>query len=98
MQNGIVKAPQIFLGLINFSPIMAYVETTLADSNWIRPLSMYFMGVIWITLYDTLYAWQDLDADKRLGLGNLGIILGKIYASIYRIMLVSNGFMLLLSA
>lgn len=75
----IVKAPQIFLGLINFSPIMAYVETTLADSNWIRPLSMYFMGVIWITLYDTLYAWQDLDADKRLGLGNLGIILGKKY-------------------
>ena len=67
--------PQIFLGLaMNWGILMAVMAThqTLPPSCWI----LFFVGVGWTFIYDTLYAHQDRTDDLIIGLKSSAIALG----------------------
>lgn len=77
------KAPQIMLSLINFGPIIAYLQVTDLVKPIMPAISFYIMGAIWILLYDTIYAWQDREDDKRLGIGNIGLLITPKYMPLF---------------
>lgn len=68
--------PQAWLGLtFNWGALMGYaaVHGTL-DYPTVLPL--YFAGVTWTMVYDTLYAHQDKVDDKKLGIGSTALTFG----------------------
>ena len=68
--------PQAVLGLtFNWGAIMGHVAVNGAvDWSVVGPL--YGSGVAWTLVYDTLYAHQDKDDDRRLGLRSTAITFG----------------------
>jgi len=71
--------PQLVLGLtFNWGAIMGWVAvhgTTDIDWNVVGPL--YASGVLWTLIYDTLYAHQDKNDDKKLGLKSTALTFGE---------------------
>jgi 4-hydroxybenzoate polyprenyltransferase len=45
---------------------------SVADNlvNWHVTLPFYFGGILWTMVYDTIYAFQDREFDKKLGLNS----------------------------
>lgn len=68
--------PQLFLGLtFNFGAIIGWVATgaELTHAAWI-----FYAGCIFWTLgYDTIYAMQDMEDDRRAGIKSTALKLGK---------------------
>ena len=57
---------------------------TNAAVNWNVCLPFYAGGILWTVIYDTIYAFQDREFDKRLGLRSTAIELEnnpKLYLS-----------------
>lgn len=68
--------PQIFLGLtFNFGVLMAH----LAILNYIDfdAAALYSACIIWTVIYDTIYAYQDIEDDLRVGVKSTAIRFGK---------------------
>ena len=64
--------PQVFLGLtFNFGIIMS----SLALLNFITPesLILYIACVFWTLIYDTIYAFQDIEDDLKIGVKSSAI-------------------------
>ncbi len=72
LMKRITYYPQIFLGLtFNFGILMA----SLAILNKItaEALILYFASIIWTIIYDTIYAYQDIEDDLEIGVKSTAI-------------------------
>ena len=68
--------PQLILGLIfNWGVLIAYLLENLELNIGI--ILLYFGGVFMTIGYDTIYGFQDLEEDKKIGVKSLSIILEK---------------------
>ena len=68
--------PQLILGLIfNWGVLIAYLLENLELNIGI--ILLYFGGVFMTVGYDTIYGFQDLEEDKKIGVKSLSIILEK---------------------
>lgn len=64
--------PQIFLGLtFNFGILMSSLAM-LGTINF-ATLLLYFSAIIWTVIYDTIYAFQDIEDDLRFGVKSTAI-------------------------
>ena len=84
--------PQVILGLaFNFGVIMSALEINQEVS--ISALLLYFSAVIWTVIYDTIYAFQDIEDDLKTGVKSTAIKFAKAPKRI----LVYLGFTMFLS-
>ena len=68
--------PQVILGLVfNWGVLIGHMSQT--DFFNYTVLYLYFAGVLLTIAYDTVYGFQDLEGDKKLGLKSLAIIFEK---------------------
>ncbi|XP_008334071.1 4-hydroxybenzoate polyprenyltransferase, mitochondrial [Cynoglossus semilaevis] len=59
--------PQFVLGLtFNWGALLGY-SAVMGSCDWTVCLPLYFSGVMWTLIYDTIYAHQDKDDDIRVG-------------------------------
>ncbi len=76
LMKRITYYPQIFLGLtFNFGIIissLAILETITFDS-----FILYICAVIWTLIYDTIYAYQDIEDDLKIGVKSTAIKFGE---------------------
>ncbi len=64
--------PQVFLGLtFNFGILMA--SLALLDRITIEALILYIASIIWTVIYDTIYAYQDIEDDLKIGVKSTAI-------------------------
>lgn len=64
--------PQIFLGLtFNFGILMSSLAI-LGNITW-ESLALYFCSMIWTLIYDTIYAFQDIEDDLKIGVKSAAI-------------------------
>ena len=62
---------QLFLGFtFNWGVLMGYGGVS------VNCLLLYGAGICWTLIYDTVYAYQDVEDDRRLGLKSLALLLG----------------------
>ena len=68
--------PQFFLAIVfNFSVLISW---TAAKGGFdIQSLLLYLACIFWTLGYDTIYAYQDIDDDKKIGVKSLAIYLEK---------------------
>ncbi|NNJ71765.1 MAG: 4-hydroxybenzoate octaprenyltransferase [Enterobacterales bacterium] len=67
--------PQVILGVtFAWSVPMAFVgnDTAVTELTWL----IYFINLIWIVMYDTLYAMVDRDDDIKVGIKSTAILFG----------------------
>ena len=67
--------PQVVLGItFAWSVPMAFVanDTDVTELTWL----IYFTNLIWIVMYDTLYAMVDRDDDIKIGIKSTAILFG----------------------
>ena len=66
--------PQLFLAIVfNFSVLIAW---TAAKGEFdIQSLLLYLGCIFWTLGYDTIYAYQDINDDKKIGIKSLAIYL-----------------------
>ena len=68
--------PQAFLGLtFNFGALMGWVAVT--GEIALPAILLYFSGIFWTLGYDTIYAFQDINDDIKLGIKSTAIRLQK---------------------
>lgn len=68
--------PQLFLGIVfNLGVLMAWVE--VKGSINLSAIILYLGAVFWTLAYDTIYAFQDINDDKKLGLRSMAIVIEK---------------------
>lgn len=70
--------PQLHLGFtFNFGVIMA----SLAVSNEISvsALLIYILCIVWTLIYDTIYGFQDIEDDLKIGVKSSSIVINKIF-------------------
>jgi 4-hydroxybenzoate polyprenyltransferase len=59
--------PQFVLGMtFNWGALVGYTAVTHV-TEWSYVLPLYTAGVFWTLVYDTIYAYQDVPDDKKLG-------------------------------
>ncbi len=64
--------PQVFLGLtFNFGVLMT--SLALLDSINVNTIILYVACIIWTTIYDTIYAYQDIEDDLKIGVRSTAI-------------------------
>ena len=66
LMKRITYFPQIFLGITFNSPI---ILSTIALTNSINLISLilYLATILWTVIYDSIYAFQDVEDDLRIG-------------------------------
>ena len=71
------KYPQLILGSTFSSGIMIGYAAGAANHavNWPVCLPFYFGGVLWNIYYDSIYAFQDREFDKKLNLNSTAILM-----------------------
>jgi 4-hydroxybenzoate polyprenyltransferase len=68
------RYPQFVLGLaFNSGVIIGALTVAPTNLAWLPTLLMYGAGVSWTLVYDTVYAFQDISDDKKLGLKSTAI-------------------------
>ena len=68
--------PQLFLAIVfNFSVLIAW--TAASGEFKIQSLLLYLACIFWTLGYDTIYAYQDINDDKKVGVKSLAIYLEK---------------------
>jgi 4-hydroxybenzoate polyprenyltransferase len=68
------RYPQFVLGLaFNSGVIIGALTVAPTNFAWLPTLLMYGAGVSWTLVYDTVYAFQDISDDKKLGLKSTAI-------------------------
>ncbi|XP_072520938.1 4-hydroxybenzoate polyprenyltransferase, mitochondrial [Salminus brasiliensis] len=59
--------PQLVLGLtFNWGALLGW-SAVMGSCDWSVCLPLYFSGIMWTLIYDTIYAHQDKDDDIKLG-------------------------------
>ncbi|XP_066512562.1 4-hydroxybenzoate polyprenyltransferase, mitochondrial-like [Hoplias malabaricus] len=59
--------PQLVLGLtFNWGALLGWTAV-MGSCDWSVCLPLYFSGIMWTLIYDTIYAHQDKDDDVKLG-------------------------------
>ncbi len=72
LMKRITYYPQIFLGLtFNFGILMSSLVILGQITN--EALILYFAAVIWTVIYDTIYAYQDIEDDLKVGVKSSAI-------------------------
>jgi len=67
--------PQLFLGVtFNWGVLLAYGHLTGGLS--LRVFGFYAIGILWTLCYDTVYAYQDMRDDLKIGVKSLAVKLG----------------------
>jgi 4-hydroxybenzoate polyprenyltransferase len=69
--------PQLVLGTcMNVGVMIGFAACAQAAAvNWAVTLPFYAGGILWTVVYDTIYAFQDREFDKRLGLNSSAILM-----------------------
>ncbi|MEW5310122.1 MAG: hypothetical protein WDW38_001950 [Sanguina aurantia] len=68
--------PQAFLGLtINWGALLGWAAVH-GSCDWTVLLPLYFAGVNWTLVYDTIYAHQDTRDDLTAGMGSTALLFG----------------------
>lgn len=80
MAKRYLRAPQFFLGMvINLGVFIAWFGV---NNNFsLVPLFIYFASLFWTIGYDTIYAIQDKEYDKKLGLHSTALLFNESNAS-----------------
>jgi 4-hydroxybenzoate polyprenyltransferase len=69
--------PQLVLGLtFNWGALLGWAAVH-GSCDWGVLLPLYAGGVAWTLVYDTLYAHQDKQFDKKLGLRSTALLFGE---------------------
>ena len=80
-----VYIPQLFLAVVfNFSVLISW--TAASGVFELQSLILYVACIFWTLGYDTIYAYQDIKDDKRIGVKSLAIYLEKdikFYTSVF---------------
>ncbi|KAK2076491.1 hypothetical protein QBZ16_001017 [Prototheca wickerhamii] len=70
--------PQLFLGFTyNWGAMMGWAATGL-PIRWHVILPLYAAGIFWTLLYDTIYANQDKECDRKVGVKSSALALGEL--------------------
>ena len=70
-----IKAPQFFLGLTFGSGTL--ISFSLASTNFSISILLLFLGtVLWIISFDTIYALEDIEDDRIIGINSTPILWG----------------------
>ena len=73
MTKRFLKAPQIFLGITFGSGTL--ISYSLASTNFSLSIFIMFLGtILWIISFDTIYALEDIDDDKVIGINSTPIL------------------------
>lgn len=83
--------PQIFLGItFNYGILMA--DLAINEKLFVSTLTMFCACIIWTLIYDTIYAFQDIEDDLKIGVKSSAIKFSKrpksTLASLAAIMLI----------
>lgn len=68
--------PQLPLGLCYSSGVFVGYAAVLGRIDWMLCLPMYAASVVWVILYDTFYAYQDIKDDRKCGVKSIAIWIG----------------------
>ena len=90
-----LKAPQFFLGITFGSGTL--ISYSLASANFSISIMILFLGtVLWIISFDTIYALEDMDDDRIIGInstpilwGDKAILISKILHLLFYVSLLS---------
>jgi 4-hydroxybenzoate polyprenyltransferase len=85
--------PQIFLGL-TFNLGILFASTAILGAINFSSLVLYFANVVWTIIYDTIYGYQDLEDDLKIGVKSTAIKFGNSPQKI--LFLLAAGYFLLL--
>ena len=75
MMKRITFYPQIFLGL-TFNLGILFSSTAILGRITLPAFLLYLSGVIWTVIYDSFYAYQDLEDDLKIGVKSTAIKFG----------------------
>ncbi len=71
-----IYIPQLFLAIVfNFSVLISW--TAAKGAFEMQSLTLYLACIFWTLGYDTIYGYQDIKDDKRIGVKSLAIYLEK---------------------
>ncbi|XP_030226466.1 4-hydroxybenzoate polyprenyltransferase, mitochondrial [Gadus morhua] len=66
--------PQLFLGLaFNWGALLGW-SAVACSCDWSVCLPLYFSGVMWTLIYDTIYAHQDKEDDVKIGVKSTALM------------------------
>lgn len=68
--------PQIFLGL-TFNLGILFASLAVFENIKFTHLLLYFANIFWTLIYDTIYGYQDLEDDLKVGVKSTAIKFGK---------------------
>lgn len=71
--------PQLFLGLtFNWGALLGWTSVVGGfGENFGAPVALYFSSVVWTLIYDTIYAHQDKEDDKIVGVKSTALLFGQ---------------------
>uniref|UniRef100_A0A8C7LZH4 Coenzyme Q2 4-hydroxybenzoate polyprenyltransferase n=1 Tax=Oncorhynchus mykiss TaxID=8022 RepID=A0A8C7LZH4_ONCMY len=73
LMKSITYWPQLVLGLtFNWGELLGW-SAVFGSCDWSVCLPLYFSGVVWTSIYDTIYAHQVLDDDIRVGVKSIAL-------------------------
>lgn len=75
--------PQIPLGICYNCGIFVGYAAVLGRVDWAVCLPIYLGAVLWVLLYDTIYAYQDIRDDKKCGIKSSAIVFGDNKQALY---------------
>ncbi|KAJ3106875.1 Para-hydroxybenzoate--polyprenyltransferase, mitochondrial precursor (PHB:polyprenyltransferase) [Phlyctochytrium planicorne] len=85
--------PQAILGLtFNWGALLGW-SAVLGSCTWPVVLPLYFSGVCWTLVYDTIYALQDKDDDVKVGVKSTALYFGsnvKLWLSLFASLSVAS--------
>lgn len=77
------NVPQIFLGMVNCTPMIVFLHTTDNLLPLFYSFPFYIIAIIWTILFDTIYAWNDREEDIKMKLGNIGNLITEKYMPLF---------------
>lgn len=76
LMKRITYYPQVFLGLtFNFGILMS--SLAILEKIDVDFILLYFAAIIWTVIYDTIYAYQDVEDDFKIGVKSTALKFGK---------------------
>jgi len=88
--------PQLFLGVVfNFGILLASLEISgsINFATWL----LYFALILWTLIYDTIYGFQDIEDDLKIGVKSSAIAFAKNPRKFLSILAILMGFLLILA-
>jgi len=83
------NVPQLYLGLtFNFGVIMA--SLALLNHISLVHLFLYLALIFWTLIYDTIYAFQDIEDDLRIGVKSSAITINNLFSNPKKILHLLN--------